>query len=38
VGGRGAGRLGYQACAAPQCGQPTEVDTEASNTYPQEQL
>jgi hypothetical protein len=28
----------YQAWAVPQCGQPTEVDTGASNTYPQEQL
>lgn len=24
----------YQACAPPQCGQPTEVETAASNTNP----
>jgi hypothetical protein len=27
----------YQACRAPQCGQPTDVDTVASNTNPQQQ-
>jgi hypothetical protein len=27
--------VGYQACVPPQCGQPTEVDTWASNTNPQ---
>jgi hypothetical protein len=25
---------GYQACVPPQCGQPTVVETGASNTYP----
>jgi hypothetical protein len=28
----------YQACVPPQCGQPTEVETGASNTMPHWQL
>lgn len=30
--GRRVGVVAYQACEAPQCGQVTVVDTEASNT------
>jgi hypothetical protein len=37
--GSAAEKLGgggcYQACESPQCGQPTDVETAASNTYPQ---
>jgi hypothetical protein len=29
------GGAGYQACVRPQCGQPTEVETSASNANPQ---
>jgi len=28
-------RVRYQACASPQCGQPTVVETLASKTHPQ---
>jgi hypothetical protein len=31
------GRDAYQACVSPQWGQPTEVETGASNTKPQPQ-
>lgn len=37
LGASGAPR-GYQACSAPQWGQPTVVWTSASNTNPQLQL